>query len=161
MGVGGGGTTSAGLIQILANESVVDVVEVAMDEVTSDIGNSPITSPGENALQIMATLRGRTWTSTHNKALLYVVRDEDCCFLEKRTNRIKSNAWKLFEERLKRTYSKQFGSGGSASRHRTGGGMVDEELAQLCDEVAERVSVAKTPKGAAHAKKARAREMKE
>jgi len=52
-GVGKGGTTSAGHVQILANESMVDVVEVAMDEETIDVGKSPIKWPGQNALQIM------------------------------------------------------------------------------------------------------------
>eukprot|EP00963_Diacronema_lutheri_P005412 scaffold424_cov325-Pavlova_lutheri.AAC.2 len=184
MGAGGGGNTSGGLVQIIPNENVVDIVEAAMDDETSDDGKAPIALPDENAIQNMAPLRGRTWTSAHNKALLYVVRDEDCCFLEKRTNSDKSNAWKLFEERLKGTYPKLFGSWvldrkqirkrilALLKAHRAneegvlratgrGGGMVDEELAQLCDEVTERVSDAETRKGAAHAEKARAREMKE
>lgn len=184
MGARGGGSKSVGLLQITSNENVLDIVEATMVDETSDDGKSPISLLDENAIKTMAPLRGRTWTSAHNKALLCVVRDEDCCYLEKRTNIDKSNAWKLFEERLKGTYPKLFGSWvldrkqirkrilallkahqaneeGVLRATGRGGGMVDEELAQLCDEVAERVSDAEARKGAAHAEKARTREMKE
>ena len=184
MGAGGGSTTSGGLLQLISNENVVDVVEDATEDETSNAEEAPIVLSDENGVQNMAPLRGRTWTSAHNKALLYVVRDEDCCFLDKRTNSDKSNAWKLFEERLKGTHPKLFGSWvldrkqirkrilallkahraneeGALRATGRGGGMVDEELAQLCDEVAERVSSAETRKGTANAEKARAKELKE
>ena len=86
MGAGGGSTTSGGLLRLVSNENVVDVVEAAMEDETSNAEKTPTVLPDENGVQNMAPLRGRTWTLAHNKALLYVVRDEDGCFLDKRTN---------------------------------------------------------------------------
>ena len=89
---------------------MVDVVEAPTEDETSNAEETPIVLSDENDVQNMAPLRGRTWTSAHNEALLYVVRDEDCCFLEKRTSSDKSNAWKLFEDWLKGTHLKLLGS---------------------------------------------------
>eukprot|EP00963_Diacronema_lutheri_P000411 scaffold24_cov341-Pavlova_lutheri.AAC.100 len=184
MGAGGGGTTSAGLIENGANDGMVDIVDGAMDEELRHVATTPISSPGENSLQIVARPKGRVWTNAHNKAMLDVLREEDCCFLVKRTNGDKGVAWKRFVERLKGAYPKLFGSwdldrkqvrkriGALLKAHRAneegamratgrGGGMVDEELAHLCDEVAERVAEADGRKGAAQEEKVRARELKD
>eukprot|EP00894_Picocystis_sp_ML_P005548 jgi/Pico_ML_1/56065/g1660.t1 len=110
MGAGGGGTTSAGLIENGANDGMVDIVDGAMDEEPRHVATTPISSPGENSLQIVARPKGRVWTNAHNKAMLDVLREEDCCFLVKRTNGDKGVAWKLFVERLKGAYPKLFGS---------------------------------------------------
>eukprot|EP00894_Picocystis_sp_ML_P005586 jgi/Pico_ML_1/56103/g1694.t1 len=165
MGAGGGGTTSASLIENGANDGMVDIVDGAMDEEPRHVATTPISSPGENSLQIVARPKGRVWTNAHNKAMLDVLQEEDYCFLVKRTNGDKGVAWKLFVERLKGAYPKLFGSwdldrkqvrkriGALLKAHRAneegamratgrGGGMVDEELVHLCDEVAERVAEA-------------------
>lgn len=120
---------------------------------------------------IVAPPKGRIWTNAHNKAMLDVLRDEDCRFLVKRTNSDKGVAWTLFVERLKGAYPKLFGSwdvdrkqvckriDALLKAHRSneegamratgrGGGMMDKELTHLCSEVTERVAEAESRKGA-------------
>lgn len=128
--------------------------------------------------------RGRNWTTAHQKALLRVVQDEDCCFFEKQTNADKNSAWKLLIERLKASYPDLFGGWilerkvlgrRLAEIMRThkdnemeairgtgrGVGRLDEELIQLCEEVRERMDEADTRKGIKQTQRERAREEKE
>jgi len=163
---------------------VVNILDGATDEKPRDVATTPILSPGENSPQIVAPPQGGVWTNAQNKAMLDVLQKEDCCFLVKRTNGDKGVAWKLFVERMKGAYPKLFGpwdldrkqirkrigallrahranEDGAMRATRRGGGMMDEELAHLCDEVAKRVAEADGRKGAAPEEKVRAREQKD
>jgi len=184
MGGGGGGTTSAIPPDGVDVQEEMDTVDTCTDLATADNARSPLVECQVNEDAKCAPLRGRTWTMAHNKALLYVVRDNDCCFFEKRTNVEKGAAWNLYRERLKGMYPKLFGSwlldrkqirrrildlvkAHKENEHEAqratgrGGGMVDEEFAQLCDEVAERVEDAEAKKGELQMQRARAREVKD
>jgi len=128
--------------------------------------------------------RGRTWTIAHHKAILSVVLDNDCCFIEKQTNKDKEAAWRLFHERLRSFYPSLFGSwklerkqvrrrildllrahreNEKAALRATGrsGGVVDEEYAHLCEEVCARFEAAEAMKDKARSKKDQAREEKQ
>eukprot|EP00894_Picocystis_sp_ML_P000400 jgi/Pico_ML_1/50917/g2035.t1 len=159
-------------------------VDVERDEERGPNAGDPERNANKAGANASAQNRGRTWTLAHQKALLRTVLDEECCLFEKVSNVEKNSAWKLLLERLRGSYPDLFG-GWILQRkvvqrrlmdiirlHRDneqealratgrGGGRVDEELAQLCEEVSERMEEAEARKGAEASQKNLAREEKE
>lgn len=138
----------------------------------------------EAAAKQAHTGRGRIWTTAHLKAVLKVAQDEDCCFLEKQTNRDKEAAWRIFCERLRAENPSLFAnwkldrkqvrrrimdvlrshrSNEEVARRATGlgGGLVDDEFASLCDEMCDRLDEAEALQGDKRRQRMQAREDKE
>lgn len=184
MSKGSGGNASSGFNSEAplpsASELVLVNVECGEGNETTKLG------PVKEAIQAKGAYadRGRIWTMAHHKALLTIVQDEECCFLEKQGNREKDAAWRMFSERLRNTYPSLFGAwkmdrkqvrrrimdllrmhrdNEQAALRATGrsGGMVDEEFVHLCEEVCERVDEAEAVQGDKRTQKIRAREDKE
>lgn len=138
----------------------------------------------ETAAKQAHTDRGRIWTTAHLKAVLKVAQDEDCCFLEKKTNRDKEGAWRIFCERLRAENPSLFSnwkldrkqvrrrimdvlrshrSNEEVARRATGlsGGLVDDEFVSLCDEMCDRLDEAEAIQGDKRRQRMQAREDKE
>lgn len=185
MEVGAGSNGESPIVDVHATEDECEIVAQPCKLATnkqhhvdspSEIFGTPPLTPSMD--------RGRTWTIAHHKALLSIVQDDDCCFIEKQTNKDKEAAWRLFYERIRSLYPSLFGSwklerkqvrrrildvlrahreNEKAALRATGrsGGVLDEEYAHLCEEVCARFEAAEAMKDKARSKKDQAREEKQ
>eukprot|EP00963_Diacronema_lutheri_P004576 scaffold346_cov347-Pavlova_lutheri.AAC.59 len=184
MGNGGGGAASIDVEAGVTEKRLDEVVVVSADG--KAVMDDSLSGEEDRTYLKNGSIpnRGRTWTVKHQKALLTIVQDEDCCCFEKQSNAERNNASKLLLERLRGSYPKLFGGWLLQRRivrrrlhdilrlHRDneqealratgrGGGRSDEEFVHLCEEVSERMREADAEKGAQRSQKTEAREEKE